>query len=252
MIIYSVLIGNYDDFDTKIPPCNLGCDARYILITDQIDASNNDWEIRYVDKAGDPFIESRRYKIIPNSIFKDFNIPTLYIDANVKLQKCPCSLFRTYEMGKNLVVPAHPFRNCVYEETSLFLKNTKYHLIAQDVLRFYNEISFPKQYGLTENGIFIIDRSITKNCLLFEDWFNLVNRFRCRDQFLLMPMIRQHGAIYQTLAEGPRNSKEFFRLKPHISEQVSTRSQRLRYNIRSAPNASYLNKFLSKLLRVFK
>lgn len=182
LTVYTAIIGGYDFlreitvFDKNI---------KYICFTDDMSLRSDTWEIRYVDREfSDPIIESRKYKMLPH-LFVDTKY-SLYVDANIQLNRSPIEYMVQYFNRGNMLLLPHYARDCIYREMAACIlggKDCPQSLLKQT--NIYSECGCPEHSGLFLGGM-IGRRHFEKEIIKFdEEWWEHFLMYSKRDQISL-------------------------------------------------------------------
>lgn len=182
LTVYTVIFDNYDLLQ-EVECCEKS--IKYICFTDNKTLKSDTWEIHYVEREfDDPVLESRKYKILPH-LFIETEY-SLYIDANIRLERSPLKFVNQYFISGNWLFVPHPDRDCIYQEMAvcvLWNRDSIKRLINQT--RYYNEYGCPEHVGLF-CGAIIARRHFEKEVIAFENqWWNHFMRYSRRDQISL-------------------------------------------------------------------
>lgn len=173
-VIYTALFGNYEELKepTVITP-----GWKYICYTDQ-DISSNTWEVVKVDLKGfEPQLMARYYKIME---WVDWEY-SIWIDASFIIDTDLNVWWDTYFKG-GLTAPAHPLRNCVYNECLdciIAQRGNKEQIQAQ--MAEYKELGIPAGNGVIQSGL-LMRHNLPQVIKLCEDWYKEVSTHSIRDQ----------------------------------------------------------------------
>ena len=158
---------------------------KYICFTDDMSLRSDTWEIRYVDREfSDPIIESRKYKMLPH-LFVDTKY-SLYVDANIQLNRSPIEYMVQYFNRGNMLLLPHYARDCIYREMAACIlggKDCPQSLLKQT--NIYSECGCPEHSGLFLGGM-IGRRHFEKEIIKFdEEWWEHFLMYSKRDQISL-------------------------------------------------------------------
>jgi hypothetical protein len=175
---------------------------------------------------------NRKYKWLPHKYLNNYEI-SLYIDTNIILLDNPNKLVAKYlNSDKNMAIPRHPLRNCIYAEAEACIERNKSNL--KDTLEqilFYKKEAFPSEYGLSENNI-IFRKHLNKRIInIMEETWDEINKWRTmRDQLSLFYILWKNNYNIELMEENCRNKTDYFTLKGHkrfssgrSSENIKTR-----------------------------
>ena len=211
-VVYTAVFGSYDN----VPAVNPKWDCFFICFTDNPGIVSNGWKIETVKLHGEnPTDANRRYKILAHHFFPNYD-QSLYVDGNIKILNDPSILFEQYLDTSSLALPKHQERNCLYEEANHCLVDGKIDEIAMNrQLEKYASENFPKNYGLTENGVMLRNHNNKKIIKAMELWWEEYFNGTKRDQISLQYVLWKFEINYREIIEGPRVSNKYFSIKLH-------------------------------------
>jgi hypothetical protein len=192
--IYTSIFGGYDDL---IEDQYIMDNVEYICFTDR-DIQSTTWKIiKATPIYNDANRNAKKYKILPHRYLTEYDW-SIWIDGNTKVisdirSLCSGASYKVYDH-----MQCFDRRNCIYEEAQAILnfgeinlqrtpergiKNWKDNpnVIIDQVNRYIRE-GYPKQNGLTTNGIIVrkhIQPDVIKN---MEDWWTEIKYNSKRDQ----------------------------------------------------------------------
>ena len=226
LVVYTALFGDYDDLIDPKEKYD-GCD--FICFTDQKNLKSDVWKIQIVEDINFPLnMINRQYKLLAHLFLSEYE-HSLYIDSNIILKKNPIILSKKYLNKKNFLVPKHPIRKCIYEESKVCISLRKSKLFAtfSQIYSYSNE-KYPKNYGLGENNI-IFRRHNDENVIkIMEDWWNEINTKTQRDQLSLGYVLWKHNNKFNFINENARINNEYFDFINHNSENNITVLKKLK------------------------
>ena len=218
LVVYTALFGNYDDL---IDPKEKyeGCD--FICFTDQKHLKSDIWEIRIVDNIDLPLnMMNRRYKILPHLFLNKHNY-SLYIDSNIKIIKNPLPLMGKYLEKKSFVMPQHFKNSCLYDEATncmVFGKSPIVKTLLQ--IKLYHKENFPKNFGLSENGILLRKHNEDKIIKIMNEWWEELITKTQRDQLSLGYILWKNKITFSFMKETARDNI-YFSINKHNNEKSS-------------------------------
>lgn len=161
----------------------------YVCFTDNKFLLNlkkiGEWNIKKLEfNKLDDVKNARWHKTHPHILFPQYK-EAIWIDGNVNI--LTNFLFETInKSAKELLIPAHYCRNCIYDEANQVIeadKDSKKNV--KNLIDFLNNQGFPKNYGLNETNI-IYSKLDNKNVAqIFENWWEIIEKFSRRDQLSL-------------------------------------------------------------------
>jgi hypothetical protein len=200
-----------------VPANEWNCD--FVCFTDDPDFSTNGWKkILVLAEGQNTAVLNRHYKMLPHRYFSEYQY-SLYLDGNIDIVGDPSSLVCKYLVNSKIAMPPHPKRNCSYEEAAhcikcgLSLSDETERQMAQ-----YASEGFPRQTGLTENGVMLRTHNEPEIIRLMESWWNEYVTKVKRDQISLPYLAWKLGINISRLNEGPRVSNKYFHIGLHDSD----------------------------------
>jgi len=187
VIVYSANIGGYDNFiDLK----NYDPNVEYILFTDDTEFKSDVWEVKSVDFLTDTLDnrkKARYIKLNPHLVLPPHDI-SIWIDHCLEPRFEDVSeLLKYLNFGNSSIMCfPHPERDCLYDEGQVVLKlKLDTPEIVNTQMNRYHSMSFPRNYGLFENG-FIVRRNNLKSKMFNETWWKEISKNSGRDQLSQM------------------------------------------------------------------
>lgn len=187
VIVYSANIGGYDNFiDLK----NYDPNVEYILFTDDIEFKSDVWDVRSVDFLKDTLDnrkKARYIKLNPHLVLPPHDI-SIWIDHCLEPRfEDVRELLKYLNFGNSSIMCfPHPERDCLYDEGQVVLKlKLDTPEIVNKQMNRYHSMSFPRNYGLFENG-FIVRRNNLKSTMFNESWWKEISKNSGRDQLSQM------------------------------------------------------------------
>lgn len=187
IIVYTCNFGGYESIKE---PLLTDPTVEYIIFTDDKSITSNNWKIVVIDeKLKDPRRTSRLAKIMPHRYLPDHDI-SVYIDSSLEIKTDDIrTMVAECLQGKDIALYKHYRRNCVYDEIKFVMNSTDRVVDDKDLcikaIKKYEEINYPKNNGLYENGFMI--RCNTKKIQEFSElWWKEYISGTERDQFTFM------------------------------------------------------------------
>jgi hypothetical protein len=171
-VIYSVLLGDYDNFNPA--PKYSGWD--YVVFTDNAKLNADGWKIRVVDGTNDLQKESKKYKFLSHVYLSEYDL-VCYVDSNIWFIAEPPS---------NPIWFSNAKRDRVMEQAKEVIR---LGLANEDQvsrqMRYYLEYNFPDKGGLYDNKFFVRNnRNEVQNKLMQRTW-DIVSEYTSRDELAL-------------------------------------------------------------------
>ncbi len=187
VIVYSANIGGYDNFislNTYDP------NVEYILFTDDTEFKSDVWKVKSVDFLTDTLDnrkKARYIKLNPHLVLPPHDI-SIWIDHCLEPRfEDVRELLKYLNFGNSSIMCfPHPERDCLYDEGQVVLKlKLDTPEIVNKQMNRYHSMSFPRNYGLFENG-FIVRRNNLKSTMFNESWWKEISKNSGRDQLSQM------------------------------------------------------------------
>jgi hypothetical protein len=217
-LVYTALFGGYDEL---MDPVEVDDNIEYVCITDNENLRSNVWKFIIDDSDELSAAKNRRYKFLPNLVFIEYDY-SLYVDSNIKINRSPYPLMIEM-MDYDICIPSHVKRNCVYDEADAcyIAKKLKY-----DEVRLYKQhlkhIQFPRNAGMTENGI-IFRRHHSKNSVKWgERVWELYNSLVRRDQLISPLVVKSEGVQITIMPTNAYIKNGIFSYNSHVSHGSKT------------------------------
>jgi hypothetical protein len=220
LVVYTALFG---DYDRLIDPAEDFDNCHFICFTDQENLKSDIWEIRLVSSEIDTVRMNRLYKIKPHLFLSEYE-KSVYVDANIFIKSNPFYLLDTYLKFSNIAAPAHPLRNCIYDEGIACIDNKKAPQLEVDrQLAIYKMKGFPKNYGLCEMNIIYRNHNESSIINLMNEWWIEFENGAKRDQLSFFYCCWKNNITCLKMLENARNKNEFFIAVPHRNDSLIKR-----------------------------
>jgi hypothetical protein len=236
VIVYTVIIGDYDDI-YAIPENVQKSSISFYIVSDKLRDVPSGWELLIVENNNLSYVEFNRfYKMHPHVLFDTAN-DSLYIDANISVRgKVEEFYSLCNEQSLAIAMFQHPER-CALKGEILQLKILGYDYFfnlnkAYHRYKFYdlNDVFF-------EANIIYRKHSEEVKKAMF-DWFYEFSNFVKRDQLSLKYICFKNNIDVYNLGEhDARNKQNYFRYTNHKSKK--NKSKKI--------FAKYINKVISCL-----
>ncbi|AGO48488.1 putative glycosyltransferase [Cellulophaga phage phi18:2] len=211
-LIYTVNIGGYD---SVLPIKNKEKDVDYVLFTDNKKEKVSGWRSVFVANKGDNQRQSREIKINVHKFIDNFDV-CLYIDASYVIRR-PLTAYIDRFFNGGALFHKHGSRSCLFDEAEVVIekKIDTFENIAPQ-MRKYSAAGMPKQFGLTQNGFFIRDRSMDK---FFELWYDEIRSGSYRDQLSLPWIVYKYSGKYKVKSIDPIAFQSYLVNGPHVKKR---------------------------------
>ena len=196
----------------------------YLLYTDLIEDMNTIWnqkEIKDVPVLSNSNYANRYYKFHPFELFKGQYDYSIYIDGNVQLISDTSSLFSiARDSNLGIAMHRHATMDCVYKNALWCKYNHRGNVDAIEAqVKKYQDEGFPKDFGLLEATIIVIDlhNDIAQD-ILNSWWDEFINSNGGRDQISLPYILWKKG--YSVDDVGYLGNDEYHNPKFRINEHI--------------------------------
>ena len=209
-IVYSCIVGGYDDPSLFNRSIFKGLDADYILFTDHT-MDIDGWMTKPIFHQESNHVRtSRWHKINSHLLFPDA-CDTIWIDGN----QIPCGKATDIINSSPLGTYKHPKRNCVYDEASCCIDMGKDDKeIIKRQMDFYKSVMYPADNGLAETCCIYRVNSLD-NADINNLWWDQLAKFSHRDQLSFDYTIWKLKAQYNPIP-GCRVKSDFLKHINHI------------------------------------
>ncbi|WP_455816284.1 glycosyltransferase domain-containing protein [Pseudomonas cerasi] len=219
-VVYTAIFGDYDDL---LEPDHVDSSIDYICFTNNKNVKSSQWIVKYTDNFNgvtDNARLNRIYKFMPHRFLSEYD-ESLYIDGNIKISGRSLSdAFELALKNKNISIPPHAERDCIYKESLACLKLGKGEPEKiNEQMQFYKGEGFPETYGLYENNVIFRRHGCKKIKLVMEEWYEMITRFSSRDQLSLCYLFWKEGVSCEAFKWGPKISDKYFKIKFHNTEK---------------------------------
>lgn len=190
-------------------PREAWADCDFICFTDRSDLQSNVWTVKTLQLAGlDKIRASRRPKILPHCYLENSNA-SLYVDANIRIEKNPAAHFLPLLDTASFWAPRHFARDCIYDEAHECLVLGR--VSAPDVtseMTYYRALKIPSHAGLSENNVLLRAHRQQHVIDLMERWWSLFEQGCGRDQLSLPVALLQSDFMIRYLETSSRNMSD--------------------------------------------
>ena len=244
LTVYTCVFGDYQGL---LDPVREWSDCEFICFTDRHDLHSDIWSIRRVQLSGVSSIKaSRKPKILPHQ-FLTHSEASLYIDANIRINKNPAQYFLPLLETASFWAPKHFARDCIFEEArECVILGRALASEAISEVRRYHDLKMPPNAGLSENNVLLRAHNNETVIRAMEMWWSLYEQGCGRDQLSLPVALRQARASIYYLDASSRNESDEAILTHHhhkrdvnrsllerIVKKLEILARRLKYGTRS-------------------
>lgn len=213
MVVYTAIMGDYDELQN---PAYVNPDWKYVCFTDNQLLESSIWDIRYVKNKNNLDTPSfaRLFKICPHIFFPEYDT-SIWMDANMRIEKDLAILMSNYQRSADMLFFPHPERLCIYDESAvciLWKREDKKNILSQ--MKKYMEENYPYDSGLLCGGFMIRNHNNADVIRAMEMWWDEVLNGSRRDQISLPYVLWKTGVQYD-LVDLNIMTNEWFSIFPH-------------------------------------
>jgi hypothetical protein len=216
LAIYTALFGQYDKLiepHRKYPNCE------FICFTDQKHLKSEIWDIVYIDIDGiSGTYKNRRLKMLPHIYLKDYH-RSLYIDANIGIDKNPFPLCSELLSKHDFIIPKHFKRTCIYEEGHILIRSNRVECVKliKQTMRYLRS-GYVSQTEMGENNVLLRNH----HCIyeFSNAWWQEFSSGVSRDQFSLAYLSWKLNCPIEVRESLSTRTQMLFSIYPH---QISVR-----------------------------
>lgn len=202
LTVYTCVFGDYQGL---LEPEQHWPDCDFICFTDRKDLGSGIWSVRRLDLSHLGHVAaSRMPKILPHRFLTDSDA-SLYIDANIRINRNPAEHFLPLLEDAHFWAPKHFARDCIFDEAieCVVLGRASASSVATEMRR-YRLLGMPAHAGMTENNILLRAHNHEHIVETMEAWWSLYERGCGRDQLSLPVALMQSGGAVYHLEAGSR------------------------------------------------
>jgi len=162
---------------------------------------------------------ARFYKLLSHrAVFCDKSV---WVDANVQLDKSPTAAFAAFD--EPLALYAHAKRDCAYNEavTCKLARKDSRQAIDKTVA-WLQKIEHPKNAGMFNSSI-VFRRHCNETIEFNELWWDMLSKVSRRDQLSIVPCLRQLKTPHHVFPAG--NVSEYGKRQKHIRKYTKSLSK---------------------------
>lgn len=213
VVIYTAIIGNYDDL--KVPSV-INPNWKYICYSDNKSLKSEVWEIRYVENMNglDAPLFVRLLKLCPHRLFPEYDT-SIWVDASIQIDKDLSVLIHKYQDYSDMLFFPHPDRMCLFEEGAacIYLKKDSKERILYQMKQYIDE-KYPFDNGLLCGGFLVRNHNKSNVIKTMEKWWSEVQGGSRRDQISLPYVLWRLDMPYD-LVDLNCYKNEFFQVLQH-------------------------------------
>lgn len=214
-VVYTSVVNDYDVLVDQ------PFDIDQVCLTDNPSTVPDGWEARELRANGlSPKLISGKAKTHPHVYLEDYEY-SLWIDGNVVVKADPVELANRYLDDVNLAVPAHPFRNCLYDEAEWCVEGGHADPdVTEEQMKAYRNAGFPEEFGLSETRVLLRKHHADDIVTLDETWWGEYQKGPQRDQLTFEYVAWKTGLEYDHMPSNITYSGNAFTHYPHAADVV--------------------------------
>lgn len=187
-----------DGYDKPKEPLYVDPNIDYVLFSDKQYGTDSVWDcrpIRDIEVEKSSNYANRFFKLHPFEFFGEYDF-SIYIDGNVQLISDTSALFAVARNSKTgIAMHRHSTMNCLYDNALWCEYNHRGNIEAiKKQVKKYQDEGFPKNYGLLEATIIIVDlHNETAKKIMSDWWQEFISTEGGRDQISLPYILWRNG-----------------------------------------------------------
>ena len=224
LIVYTAIFGTTPDRLRPPATAALLPDCRFICFSDR-ERAIGPWEVLpAVQTSSSPRRTARLHKVLAHHVLPAHDV-SVWIDGCLAVRTSPLAIVHDALHGTGLSslyalgTFKHPQRDCVYREHDACrrLKKDDPEIMRRQ-MEYYQFIGYPMHNGLVESSCLV--RRDTEQLRAFNTaWWDLIDRFSCRDQLSFNVVAWKLQMAYGILP-GCRDKSLYFSYHPHVFRRV--------------------------------
>lgn len=231
-VIYTCLTASYDRL---LQPAIVDSTFDYICFSNEIESNRvGVWNIRRIPfDEKDPVRLSRMVKLLPHNVLDNYEY-SIWIDANLQIKQDKFYLIINSLIENNSLLAqiAHPYRDCIYDEIYICLKEGR--VSSYDSLKQFIHLrknKYPIHNGLYENNIILRRHNdpLIKN--IDNDWAHEYLNYSKRDQFSLCYILWRYNFNPDLLLPVGSNSRNVSFIEYHQHKNRISNKHKWEYRI---------------------
>lgn len=206
LTVYTCLFGDYQGL---VEPREAWADCDFVCFTDRSNVDSNVWTVKTLKLSDSNRVRaSRRPKILPH-YYLEHSIPSLYVDANIRIEKNPVTHLLPLLDKASFWAPRHFARDCIYDEAHecVVLGRASVSAVTSEMTR-YRALNIPPHAGLSENNVLLRAHGDPRVMDLMERWWSLYEQGCGRDQLSLPVAVMQSGFSMSYLDTSSRDMSD--------------------------------------------
>lgn len=221
LTVYTCVFGDYQGL---LEPEHHWSDCDFVCFTDREDLASDIWSVRHLDLSHLGHVAaSRMPKILPHRFLSDCDA-SLYIDANIRINKNPAEHFLPLLEDAHFWAPKHFARDCIFDEAieCVVLGRASASGVIPEMNR-YRSLGIPAHAGMTENNILLRAHNHEHVVKTMEAWWSLYEQGCGRDQLSLpVALIQSDGAVSHLEAGSRAGGSNAILIHQHHERDMST------------------------------
>lgn len=208
LVVYTAVIGNYDDPPVIQLPQAVGVD--FICISDRKIKVAAPWKLVLVDKEVlSSRVQAKIYKLFPHELFPNTN-KSIWIDGTFRIIGDVSKLIYMATDELPMAVFSHPSRTCAYAEAKACMRLGKEKKDIIDIqMNTYREAGFKKNMGLLHGGVLIRKHNDDNVKKVMEEWWSELCKYSMRDQLSFNYVAWKNNFVVRTLDDTIYNNGYF-------------------------------------------
>ena len=224
-VVYTCIAGTYD----ILPPIQQYTDNdwEYICYTDNKTLLKlkkiGMWNFKpLVFNKLDNTRNARWHKIHPHILFPQYK-ESFWIDANVNILT-PYIFKKIKSENKNILVPKHYCRNCIYKEANVVKQlGIDDCNVVDNTFEYLKIHNMPDNYGLNETNLMYRIHNNDKIKNLMEDWWYMIENYSKRDQLSFSYILWKNNITTEEISiDNIRIDYQNFKIYSHNSPKNTT------------------------------
>ena len=204
IVVYTCITGNYDNI---IEPLFISNNIDYIMFTDNKEKITSSWQIKnlcgYKELKKMNQIEKNRFiKMNPGFFFEKKYDYSIYIDGNIEVVSDIRKLINCVNYDYGIAMHKHRNRNDIYKEFEVckLLRKGNIQQMSKQIVS-YKKNGFPKNYGMLEANVIVVDLNNKKAKLIMKQWWDEFRKSKSeRDQISLIYILWKNKISVNNIA----------------------------------------------------
>lgn len=175
IVVYTCIAGDYDNIMEPLPRIK---DVDYVLFTDKSVDTENDskWKVKYLNGFNmNDYSNSKKNRYIkfhPHELFKKEYDYAIYVDGNIQVISDIREFIDCIDSEIGIAMHRHRARNDIYDEYRVcrMIKKGDVKKMRKQVKKYKSD-GFPKQYGMVEANVMVIDLHSDVSKRLLDTWW---------------------------------------------------------------------------------